>query len=440
MKRAIVIMCASILVWGCNKKGDSPITISVKSDSPDIALAQLYTADTTYTDSLHQGYSCFTIPASKSGYVTLDMGQSIPLYVESADSICIKISGDEVLFSGLGYEESEFLHSKNKLIDALGFNDPRKIDIALFSSEPEVFVHKIDSVKRLRTNQLKEAENLSEPFILVEQQLIKYFGVNQLFGYPSFHEMLTGSKPSLPNNYFDFTNSVEPNRAELYQFKDYQQAIRSLLSHRAQTFAQKYALAKELITDTSFFEEIMFWDLYSYINFNGTHDIDSICKEFMALQRNGERKEALLTKYQGWQRLAKGEVAPDFEISNEKGKPVRLSDFRGKVVYIDCWSSFCGPCISEMPAMRDLIAAFKGRNVVFISISADTDTQRWLSKVKEFGLDAVNLCTQGANHKFNQDYMAKAFPRYILINSEGIIVNAAANKPSEAKPQIEALL
>jgi thiol-disulfide isomerase/thioredoxin len=50
--------------------------------------------------------------------------------------------------------------------------------------------------------------------------------------------------------------------------------------------------------------------------------------------------------------LAKGNKAPEFEIINEKGTVVRLSDFYGKFVYIDCWSSFCGPCIKEMPDMK----------------------------------------------------------------------------------------
>lgn len=139
--------------------------------------------------------------------------------------------------------------------------------------------------------------------------------------------------------------------------------------------------------------------------------------------------------------MAKGNKAPDFEIIDDKGNTIKLSDFRGMLVYIDCWSSYCGPCISEMPSMRKLAENLKGKKIVLISISADKNIDKWKRKLNEFELtNTINLCTKGAHHSFNNDYNAKAFPRYILIDKEGLIIDATADKPSRIKEQLELLL
>ena len=63
-----------------------------------------------------------------------------------------------------------------------------------------------------------------------------------------------------------------------------------------------------------------------------------------------------------------------------------------------------------------------------------------MSKIKEFKLtNTINLCTEGATHKFHGDYNAKAFPRYILIDDKGYILDATAGKPSMVKEELEQL-
>ena len=93
-----------------------------------------------------------------------------------------------------------------------------------------------------------------------------------------------------------------------------------------------------------------------------------------------------------------------------------------------------------MPAMKKLADELKNKRIVFISISSDEIIDRWLSKVKDFNMNTINLCTEGARHKFNNDYNAKAFPRYILIDDKGFIIDATAEKPSEIKEKLEQLL
>jgi peroxiredoxin len=74
----------------------------------------------------------------------------------------------------------------------------------------------------------------------------------------------------------------------------------------------------------------------------------------------------------GEQPVAAGEMAADFKLQSLSGKPVTLSSLRGKVVFLNVWATWCGPCREEMPSMETLYQAFKGRNdFVILAVSQD---------------------------------------------------------------------
>ncbi len=438
------IFSICILIFGCSKLPEKQIIVAGSIDDSKVSIVKLSTADSTYIDTVRSGHFSFSIPTTTANYVDLKIGKKIPLYLEPSDSIFVEYTNKNYLFSGLGFEESKFLYKKGELINKLGFNDPRKIDIELFSSETDLFRAKIDSIKKIRITQIEDFKgqypNISDSFCKIEKELIDYFVINQLFSYPGFHEMLTKNKPNLSDNYYHFTTNIQPDRKELYSFNEYKSAINKLLDYKTELFTDKYFLAKEILTDGHFFVDIMYRNFHRHINFNGIDGIDSICIDFITHMKDEEQKGNLKSKYDSWRNLAKGEKAPNFEIKDDKGRLVKLSDFKGRIVYVDCWSSYCGPCIAEMPSMKKLSEEFINKDIVFVSISADKDIDRWLNKLREFDLNTINLCTEGARHKFNNDYNAKAFPRYILIDEEGIIIDATADKPSMIKEELEKLL
>ena len=442
----LLILSLCILVYSCSSKDNREIKIVGLLNDSGIAIAELNINDSTYIDTIENGRFNFSISDIKDNYIDLKLGEWIPLYVENGDSIFIDYEkSKQIQFSGLGFEESKFLNDKRSLMIELGFDDPRKIDIALYSSEPEIFIKRIDSVKHIRVNQLNDYHKfnpgISNSFYNTEMLLINYFWISQQLGYPEFNEMLTKIKPELPDNYYKFTNQIEPSNKELFKFNVYKEVLGSYLDFRAKEINDKYTLAKKIFTEREIFEDIMFDKFNSNINFNGIDGIDSICSDFLATMKDKKRKNFLTEKYNSWSNLAKGKKAPEFEIMDDKGKIVKLSDLHGKFVYIDCWSSFCGPCIKEMPEMKKLSEEFKTKKIIFVSISADNDKEKWLSKIKEFNLtNTINLCTEGTTHKFHEDYNAKAFPRYILIDDKGYILDATAGKPSMVKEELEQLL
>ena len=100
--------------------------------------------------------------------------------------------------------------------------------------------------------------------------------------------------------------------------------------------------------------------------------------------------------------LAIGTVAPDFTVQDPSGAPVHLSDYKGKVVVIDFWATWCGPCQAAMPHTNEIAKEFKGQNVVFLGISID-DTKEafdgWLPKHKDY--DAMSFLRDPSERKNN---------------------------------------
>jgi thiol-disulfide isomerase/thioredoxin len=138
----------------------------------------------------------------------------------------------------------------------------------------------------------------------------------------------------------------------------------------------------------------------------------------------------------------KGVQGYDFTASGLDGTTIRLSDFRNKVVVIDAWATWCGPCIQQRPAMIELAKAYQNiPDVVFLMVSVDKDVERWKkyalqSNNNHYGMDVI--IPDGMNGEFGNKYLIKAIPKYILIDKDGIIMDSNLSEPSlDMKQRIE---
>lgn len=125
------------------------------------------------------------------------------------------------------------------------------------------------------------------------------------------------------------------------------------------------------------------------------------------------------------------------------GKQVSLEQFKGKFVYIDVWATWCGPCKQESPKFLKLASKFKGKDIVFITLSVDhsKDFNKWKKYVNEHYVDAncIPLCTKsGFNNDFVQHYRINAIPRFMLISKDGTMLYNNCWRPSDSR--IEKLL
>ncbi|AQX02228.1 TlpA family protein disulfide reductase [Elizabethkingia anophelis] len=158
-------------------------------------------------------------------------------------------------------------------------------------------------------------------------------------------------------------------------------------------------------------------------------DIVEIYKSFGA---KGDKLEVIEKLYANLQKLDSGNLAPNFSCIGIDGQAYSLNDFKGNVVYIDLWATWCGPCINEIPYLKNLEKSFENKAIKFVSISIDRDTNSWKNFVKKKQLGGVQLYADGEfDSKIMKDYFITSIPHFILIGRDGKIIDSNANRPSD---------
>jgi thiol-disulfide isomerase/thioredoxin len=129
--------------------------------------------------------------------------------------------------------------------------------------------------------------------------------------------------------------------------------------------------------------------------------------------------------------------APDFRFSGVDGREIALSDFKGKVVYIDVWATWCGPCRKEFPSLKKLESEYHGnKDMIFIGVSVDraADKQKWKDFLKKENLPGVQLFAgDTANESLMKPYKINGIPRFILVGKDGKLIFADAPRPSSGE-------
>ena len=132
----------------------------------------------------------------------------------------------------------------------------------------------------------------------------------------------------------------------------------------------------------------------------------------------------------------------DFTAMDKDGKTVKLSDFKGKKVYINMWASWCGPCMREIPELEKTYQKLKdNKDIVFLSMTSPNDAEFKnqspqdkgkdviLKKAKELG--ATYPVLFDVNDRFIINYAIRSFPTHILINSDGTFETRIAGAVTE---------
>jgi peroxiredoxin len=117
-----------------------------------------------------------------------------------------------------------------------------------------------------------------------------------------------------------------------------------------------------------------------------------------------------------------GYAAPDFTLPDLQGRQVRLSDFRGKVVFLNLWATWCPPCRMEMPSMEALYRGLAGKDFVMLAVAEDEGGAPAVgSFVRELGLTFTVLLDPEAT--LSPRYGATGYPETFIIDRNGEVVN-----------------
>jgi len=119
----------------------------------------------------------------------------------------------------------------------------------------------------------------------------------------------------------------------------------------------------------------------------------------------------------GGGRPQQGDLAPDFVLDLLDGTKISLSELRGQVVVLNFWSSWCGPCEVEAPALQEVWEMYEGKGVVFLGVSHKDAEDASRAFVRDFGLTYLNGVDPRG--RISRAYGITAVPETFVIDSEG---------------------
>ncbi len=394
-------------------------------------------------------------------YFLVYNGLKIPLFLRPNDKAIIDFDAHKVAatikFSGTDPISQEYLFLKSQN-NPLTYTQKRK---AATLSEAEFMAQTDESLEKEKAffeKFKKDHKDLSTDFKLFEDTEIQYNWAKQYNDYSLYHAFYNPSEPYMPSpELLAYTKGLDLNNDELMVSEAYRNYLIAHVRQKASDQVQKDLInggkiqtslrAFEIVEKEHNAPELKSFLLYTFFNQHlrskGINGSEALHQRFKKEVTNPAYLAEIDEAFLAWKHLKKGLPAPIFTYPDASGKKVGLPDLKGKVVYVDVWATWCGPCKVEIPHLEKLQEQFHGQEVAFVSVSIDQNAEAWAKMIKEKNMTGTQLLADKAgNSQICKDYKIRGIPRFILIDQAGNIVNAQADRPSQGTiaGEIEALL
>lgn len=138
--------------------------------------------------------------------------------------------------------------------------------------------------------------------------------------------------------------------------------------------------------------------------------------------RESEYGQILEKMVSGWNNTQMGSNAPNFEHYSNLNKPFELKNLKGKYVILDFWGSWCGPCMSGMPKMKEYYEKHKDK-LEFVGIACNDKKENWEKAIKDNHLNWTQLLNDESNNDISALYGVTSYPTKFIIDKDGKIID-----------------
>lgn len=440
MKKAILLAVLSALfIISCKQEETVDYTVFAgKIINPQSDSVYLYFPGREKAFALNEkGEFSDTINLEQKGYFYFSDGkEQAELFLIPGDSLYMSLDtkqfDESIVYRGSGAERNNYLVKKFLKEESVGTSSAE-----LFSLQPIEFQEKIKNHTIALEKELN-ASNAERDFKEIEKRNLRYGYLSMIAQYTDAHKYFTGKNPELPAGFLDELKEINYDSQEDYDLIPYYKDLvinKYMMDIEA---AESPKILEEMVSKikSEAIKEDLLGALFYRIS-STNPDSESLNEIIQKHSSNDKLKSRSLQKTNAIQNILVGKSSPKFSYQDINGKKVSLDDFKGKVVYIDVWATWCGPCIQEIPALKKLKQDYKSKNLEIISISIDEqkDFEKWKKMIAEKELKGIQLfADKDWKSEFIRAYGIDAIPRFIIIDKNGNILSADAPRPSS--PQI----
>ena len=391
LKNLFTIAIATLL-FACTTQNPNQVTITGKITTPIGENVAFSNQDTSYATTANEdGTFSITFNLDSATYLRFEHGpEGTAMYVYPGDKINLTI--DTELFDETikykGSSSSSYLAKKYLLEEENDF-----FGKVYYMSSAEEYKAYLDSYK---TSVINEFGDITD----------STFINSELDGFDKDIAYFIGRQEKLAE-YSEDAKTYMWETKEIARDFNFHTALDSLNSADFNAMAEQYTAAfessLEKVTDVEFLVT---------------------AEERIAKTANGwiKRKTAVDNMPK------EGEPAIDFKYPDIDGNEFSLANFKGNLVYVDVWATWCGPCIAEIPSLQQLETDYHDKNITFMSISVDKDQEAWKNMVTEKELGGVQLWAN--NRDVSENYAIMSIPRFMLFDAEGNVISTNAPRPS----------
>jgi len=400
--------------------------------------------------------------------------QSVHVFLEPGDEMQWTINGDSlqnaISFSGKGAVHNTFLLSFYELFK--NDFDKEEVTKTVLNSDGDAFEMNLYNERKKQLefyNNYRDKNSFSQSFKKYVENTIRYNYFAQVLSYPIIQAnqssqiltvkaipavMLDGIDSKLVN---DEALNCQTYRDFLYYYATYfTSEANGFNKFRDQSLSMesKVAIARKNFSGASLNWYIA-WFLNNDVQKVSQYTAGHVYSVLGLTENNGTYTKLLKNKVDA--RLAQREEAPGGvkesdgnsastnrvsagespKLKDVDGNYFTFGDLKGKVVYVDYWASWCGPCRSEMPFSKQLHGMFTDKQlkqIVFLYVSIDQSEDAWKDAIKQIGMEGkLGISPGNWQSPIARYFQINSIPRYMLIDKKGNIVDLNAKRPSSGQ-------
>lgn len=389
--------------------------------------------------------------------------QSFELYLEPTFNLQITVDSvhESLQFKGKGAEINNYFHQSNSVKEIFLLKNYKSNS----GHKMKDLKEKLDSFKIIHENFYKkyvDSVKLSKDMmaLMQRQNAMLYSSLEVMFLWSYCRDKQSQVPDSIMSSLiipqdtvlFNYGSEQYANTLQIGFYLKYLKPKRQNKSNNeSQTKRESMPfLVKKAIENDNhplYLKEIcLAKNVLNYIEvFGNSLIVDSLWFDFKKNYPNSIWTVPLEKQYNELLTLASGKPAPEISGQTSNGAEFSLSQLKGNIVYVDVWATWCGPCVAQFPYSRKLENKFKDNDKVrFLFVSIDDNKAKWQKKIKEnMGENVIHILIDKENHEsLFKRYKFQGVPQFILIDQNGLVVNAKADWPYTGKVEgeIEKLL